>query len=415
MNRGGGVMFYKDIFLIDDSESFCKTIQEILEDKGWSVAYNTDPEASLSIVAGKAFKVILLDIRMPKMSGLDFLRELGKRKLIHYNYIIVLTGEITIENAVDSLRLGARDFIQKHAVVEYPDLFFERIEKGFEWQEERLENQKLAAERKRAIEDSQLIVKSVGHDMSGSYYASLMLRLQMLARHMERIKTEADKWYSSLPRELREEDGSVVRQSRDQIKALIDESIEKGHGIITLMSFFKELGEKLKHLGNAIDIDKKHKKAVNLNNLVKEAIHLFMDSRLQENPEVELVEEYSEEPLTINASEEDLIRVFVNLIENAFKSMDGKGTFTARIYRENGFARVEISDTGCGIRANQLKKIWRPDYTQWKGKQGTGLGLMICKKAIENHDGTIMVTSREGEGTTFTIQFKLVEKRENES
>lgn len=398
-------MFYKDILLIDDSEPFCKSIQETLEDNGWSIIYNTNPEDGLAFLREKQFKVVLLDIRMPNMSGLDFLAELEKQQLVQRNYVIVLTGEITIENAVDSLRLGAKDFIQKHAVVEYPDLFFERIEKGFAWQRERIENEKLAEERRRAIEESRLIVKSVGHDMSGSYYASLMLRLQTLQRKIENLKKEVESCFESIQNKDNPED---FEECRDRVLKIAQEGIEKGNGIITLMGFFKELGEKLKHLGQAIDIDKGHKKSVDLNGLVKEAIHLFMDSQLVANPDVKLIEEYSSEPLNISASEEDLVRVFVNLVENAFKAMDGSGTLTVKVYRENGFAIVDISDTGVGIPEDKLEKIWRPDYTHWAGKQGTGLGLMICKKAVENHEGEIHVKSVVGEGTTFTIKFKLI-------
>jgi len=398
-------MFYKDILLIDDSEPFCKSIQETLEDNDWSIIYNTNPEDGLAFLREKQFKVVLLDIRMPNMSGLDFLAELEKQQLVQRNYVIVLTGEITIENAVDSLRLGAKDFIQKHAVVEYPDLFFERIEKGFAWQRERIENEKLAEERRRAIEESRLIVKSVGHDMSGSYYASLMLRLQTLQRKIENLKKEVESCFESIQKK---DDPEYFEECRDRVLKIAQEGIEKGHGIITLMGFFKELGEKLKHLGQAIDIDKGHKKSVDLNGLVKEAIHLFMDSQLVANPDVKLIEDYSSEPLNISASEEDLVRVFVNLVENAFKAMDGKGTLTVKVYRENGFAIVDISDTGVGIPEDKLEKIWRPDYTHWAGKQGTGLGLMICKKAVENHEGEIHVKSVVGEGTTFTIKFKLI-------
>jgi len=400
-------MFYKDILLVDDSEPFCKSIQELLEDNGWNVVYNTNPEAGLTFLKEKTFRVVLLDIRMPNMSGLDFLRALDKTELLQRNYVIVLTGEITIENAVESLRLGAKDFIQKHAVVEYPDLFFERIEKGFRWQEERLENERLAEERKRAIEESRLIVKSVGHDMSGSYYASLMLRLQMLNKHIANIRKEVENCFDMIPETTQNSNDGKIVDSKDKICKIVESGIEKSEGIITLMGFFKELGEKLKHLGAAIDIDKSHKKAVDLNKLVREALHLFMEARAAEQPEVEIVEDLLSEPLQIAASEEDLVRVLVNLAENAYKAMDGKGTLTARTYRQNGNAMVSISDTGCGIPKDRLEQIWRPDYTHWKGKQGTGLGLMICKKVIENHDGTIGVESTEGEGTTFTIQFNL--------
>lgn len=401
-------MFYKDILLIDDSEPFCISIQEVLEDNDWSVVYNTNPESGLEFLEVKRFKVVLLDIRMPIMSGLEFLAELVKRGLIQRNYVIVLTGEITIENAVDSLRLGAKDFIQKHAVVEYPDLFLERIEKGFLWQQERIENERLAEERKRAIEESRLIVKSVGHDMSGSYYASLMLRLQTLQKKIEDFKKAVENCFETIPDGVNIANDRSPDECRKKMLELVDESIEKGRGIITLMGFFKELGEKLKHLGQAIDIDKSHKKTVDLNALVKEAIHLFTDSQLAENPDVELIEDYSESPINISASEEDLIRVFVNLVENAFKAMDGTGTLTTRVYRENGYAVVEISDTGVGIPEEKLDRIWRPDYTNWSGKQGTGLGLLICKKAVENHEGEIHVNSIVGKGTTFTIKFKLI-------
>jgi len=398
-------MFYKDILLIDDSEPFCKSIQETLEDNGWTIIYDTNPETGLAFLREKQFKVVLLDIRMPNMSGLDFLAELEKQHLVQRNYVIVLTGEITIENAVDSLRLGARDFIQKHAVVEYPDLFLERIEKGYAWQKERIENEKLAKERRRAIEESRLIVKSVGHDMSGSYYASLMLRLQTLQRKIESFKNEVERCFETFQNQ---DSTETMLECRDRVLKIAEEGIEKGNGIITLMGFFKELGEKLKHLGQAIDIDKSHKKTVDLNTLVKEAIHLFTDSQLVANPDVKLIEEYSSEALNISASEEDLIRVFVNLVENAFKAMDGKGNLTAKVYRENGFAIVDISDTGVGIPEDKIEKIWRPDYTHWAGKQGTGLGLMICKKAVENHEGEITVKSVAGQGTTFTIKFKLI-------
>lgn len=398
-------MFYKDILLIDDSEPFCKSIQETLEDHGWTIAYNTNPEDGLAFLREKQFRVVLLDIRMPHMSGLELLAQLEKEELTYRNYVIVLTGEITIENAVDSLRLGARDFIQKHAVVEYPDLFYERIVKGFNWQKERIKNEKLAEERRRAIEESRLIVKSVGHDMSGSYYASLMLRLQTLQRKIESFKKEVETCFENIRDQGVTE---TVEECRDRVLKIAQEGIEKGAGIITLMGFFKELGEKLKHLGQAIDIDKSHKKTVDLNALIQEAIHLFTDSQIAANPEIELVEEYSTEVLNISASEEDLIRVFVNLVENAYKAMDNKGTLTIRTFRENGSAVVNITDTGVGIPADKLEKIWRPDYTYWSGKQGTGLGLMICKKAVENHEGEIHVTSEVGKGTTFTIKFKMI-------
>ncbi|HAE87331.1 TPA: two-component sensor histidine kinase, partial [Candidatus Marinimicrobia bacterium] len=72
-------------------------------------------------------------------------------------------------------------------------------------------------------------------------------------------------------------------------------------------------------------------------------------------------------------------------------------------------AIAEVEDTGCGIPEDVIDKIWRPDYTRWKSTTGTGLGLLICRKAVENSGGTISVKSKENVGTTFTLSFKNIE------
>ena len=390
-------MFEKDILLIDDSLTFCESIQEILEDNEWTVDFNTDPVKGLEIIKTKQYKVILLDLKMPVISGLDFLQKLSEQCLIDKTYVIVLTGEITIENAVDSLRLGAKDFIQKHAVVEYTDMFFERINKGFQWQDSRLENDKLARLRKEAVEESRLIVKSVGHDMSGSYYASLMLRLQMLNKQIEKTKASIEQ--------------TVVEGREiniDKISEGLTKAIEKGHSIERLLSFFKELGKKLKYLGLAIDSENANKKAIDINAIIRDALHLFKDSAHGHKFNINIVENYTNKKLEISASPDDIVRVFINLVENAAKAMNFNGTVSVTTSQESNRAVIEISDTGCGIPEEYIKKIWRPDYTRWEGQQGTGLGLMICKKVIENHNGIISVQSEVDKGTTFTIKLNLI-------
>ena len=114
----------KDILIIDDSRPFCESIMELIEDEtSWTVDFITDGEIGIKQLETHSYNVVLLDLKMPGISGLDVLNRLDQSALIKKNYIIVLTGEITIENAVDSLQFGARDFIQKPTVVEYPDLF----------------------------------------------------------------------------------------------------------------------------------------------------------------------------------------------------------------------------------------------------------------------------------------------------
>ncbi len=403
-------MFDCDLLIVDDSLAFCESIVDLLEDENWNVEYILDGADAIRRLESSECRVVLLDLKMPGMSGIEVLNELNKRSLINRNYIIVLTGEITIENAVDSLQYGARDFIQKPAVVEFPDEFIKRIKRGFEWQKERLLNEELRKERQKAIEESQLIVKSVGHDMSGSYYGSLMLRLQTLRRKINQLQEISGTRINGLVNpETGEVKAEQLIEEVAKMHELVNESDERISGIIDLMKFFKELGEKLKHLGNAISIDKTHEKKVDLTQIIKSAIQVFAESKVHENPEVTVQEDFADEPLYISASEEDLLRVFLNLIENAYKAMEGKGTLTLRTRRKGDQAIAEVEDTGCGIPEDVIDKIWRPDYTRWKSTTGTGLGLLICRKAVENSGGTISVKSKENVGTTFTLSFKNIE------
>ncbi len=403
-------MFDSDLLIVDDSLAFCESIVDLLEEENWRVEYVLEGSEAIKKLESAEYRVVLLDLKMPGLSGIEVLNELNKRALINRNYIIVLTGEITIENAVDSLQYGARDFIQKPAVVEFPDEFVKRIKRGFDWQNERLLNEELRKERQKAIEESQLIVKSVGHDMSGSYYGSLMLRLQTLRRKINQLQEISGTRVNGLVNpETGDVKGEQLIEEVGKINELVNESDERISGIIDLMKFFKELGEKLKHLGNAISIDKTHEKRVDLTQIIKSAIRVFAESKVHENPDVIVQEDFAKEPLYISASEEDLLRVFLNLIENAYKAMEGMGTLTLRTRRKGENVIAEVEDTGCGIPEEVIDKIWRPDYTRWKSTTGTGLGLLICRKAVENSSGTISVKSKENVGTTFTLSFKNIE------
>ncbi|MEO9308810.1 MAG: nickel-binding protein [Nitrososphaera sp.] len=93
--------------------------------------------------------------------------------------------------------------------------------------------------------------------------------------------------------------------------------------------------------------------------------------------------------------------VFTNLIVNAIQAMDNAGQIDIKIFDGNDFVTIQITDTGHGIAENVLPKVFEPLFTT--KQTGTGLGLASCKKIIEQHNGTINVSSTEGVGTTFRL------------
>jgi signal transduction histidine kinase len=103
------------------------------------------------------------------------------------------------------------------------------------------------------------------------------------------------------------------------------------------------------------------------------------------------------------ADREALRSVFTNLVINAVEAINGYGgsiSITLSNTPANS-VKVEISDSGGGIAADDISKIFEPYFST--KETGTGLGLAIVKKAVDDHGGTISVTSKEGSGTTFTI------------
>ena len=103
-----------------------------------------------------------------------------------------------------------------------------------------------------------------------------------------------------------------------------------------------------------------------------------------------------------------LQQVFINLFLNALAAMPDGGLLRTTLDRVDTEARVRISDTGCGIRASEIERIFDPFYTTRPVGQGTGLGLSICYSIVRQHFGVIDVESVEGQGSTFTVRLPFL-------
>jgi PAS domain S-box-containing protein len=116
---------------------------------------------------------------------------------------------------------------------------------------------------------------------------------------------------------------------------------------------------------------------------------------------VKITERYSTDAPDVLADPEQLKQVFVNLISNAVQAMPGGGSLTIETGAEEGFVFVRFRDTGPGISAGVRDKIFDPFVST--RDDGTGLGLTIVHRIVDEHDGHIEVTSDPGAGTTFTV------------
>jgi len=107
-----------------------------------------------------------------------------------------------------------------------------------------------------------------------------------------------------------------------------------------------------------------------------------------------------------------ICRVLVNLIKNAFDAMPRGGTLTVSSRQIDDKVIFSFSDTGCGMSAEVLSKLWTPLFTT-KAK-GMGFGLPICKRIVEGHGGVINVESKLGRGTMFTVTIPIKPAKDEE-
>jgi two-component system, NtrC family, sensor kinase len=154
------------------------------------------------------------------------------------------------------------------------------------------------------------------------------------------------------------------------------------------------------------------KRPTDVNEMVGRAVRILQNQLAMHR--IELKQELATQLPRVSADINQMQQVLVNLFMNADDAIgEGGGRITVStaaadaeelkgLPAGNGYVRIRISDTGCGIPAANLSKIFEPFYTT-KGQKGNGLGLAMVWGIIEKHDGRITAASEIGKGTSFTI------------
>jgi putative PEP-CTERM system histidine kinase len=137
-----------------------------------------------------------------------------------------------------------------------------------------------------------------------------------------------------------------------------------------------------------------HPRQVDLNDLLKTTLASAGGSSL--------IETRFSSDATVFADEDQLQKVFTNLLLNAREATNGNGHITLSTSQQNGWTIASISDTGCGMSSDFISQsLFKPFKTTKKG--GMGIGMFQSKTIVEAHNGKIEVESRQGAGTTFRV------------
>ena len=142
---------------------------------------------------------------------------------------------------------------------------------------------------------------------------------------------------------------------------------------------------------------------IDLGSVVRDTLTLSANqARLQR---IELDVEIPGTPVVVRGIPTMLEQLVLNLVLNAFNAMPKGGRLCTRVEPQRGHVSVRLTDSGSGIPAEMLARVFERSFTT--GSKGTGLGLSICDSIVRRHSGAITVDSVEGKGSTFTVKLPL--------
>ena len=192
--------------------------------------------------------------------------------------------------------------------------------------------------------------------------------------------------------------GQTAAATREGTREFLDIIIEEVNRLNKIVSQFLDYARPYRGEQRQLEVAEVLRKTLAL--FAKEA---------EEHGKVEIATDFADKMPPVRADAEQLLQVFLNLSLNALQAMPNGGklwisTALRRSTRRGApaaFMEVRFRDAGVGIPAGDLKNLFIPFFTT--KEKGTGLGLPISQRIIENHGGTIEVRSQPGEGATFTV------------
>ena len=374
------------LLLVDDEDHFRQTLAKRLAKRGLASDQASDGNECLSILEKKAMDVVVVDVKMPGMTGIEVLRHITAK--YPKTEVILLTGQATASDGVEGIKSGAFDYLMKPIELEH---LFNKILQAYE-KIQRLDAEQKEAQYRKKMEQQMIVTERL---------ASLGTLAAGVAHEINNplaIIRESAGWMRQLfaKDELRD-----IPRHDDFVKALdkVEKSVERASRITHQLLGF--VGKSESTISE-----------VNLTELTEEAIQLIAHEAQSRN--IRIVRQMEPPPEPIWSEPYQIRQVLLNLLTNAIHAVNSAGTITIAMEDVGDSRMITVSDTGQGIPREYLDKIFEPFFSTKSPGEGTGLGLFVSRGIVEKLGGTIEVTSKIGQGTRFSIRLpKQLKKTAN--
>ncbi|MCK5235722.1 MAG: response regulator [Deltaproteobacteria bacterium] len=344
------------VLIVDDNEKNVDMLSAKMRAEGYHVVSASNGIAALDTVDTERPDIILLDIMMPKIDGIEVCRRLKSNEETRYIPIIMLTARGELDDKVTGLDAGAEDYIVKPFNLSEISARVKTILKMRSLQKELMESEKLAALGK--------MVDGIAHELRNP-----LVTIGGLARRLQAsAKDEKQREYSKT--------------------------------IVTSV-------ERLEHMIERVDEFKQalysETEPTELNSVITDLKERAL-SLIQDDKQIDIIVDTPEDEVIIDANRANLLTALTNIIQNSIDAITDKGTVIIMTTTQNKTITLKIKDNGKGMDHDALMHVFHPFYTS--KTKGAGLGLAISNRIIQDHGGKITVKSTPDEGTTFTITLK---------
>lgn len=401
------------ILIVDDDEPVRSLFASYLNEM-YSCETACNASEALEILAHKQFALVLSDIQMPGLGGIELLRKIIER--YPETAVIMISGVDRTQRVIDAIRVGAFDYLLKPCELDVLAACVlralerrlllrnaRRYKRDLEIRNAELAGQRAELQRLQAqiiqtekMASLGLMAAGVAHEINnpaGFIYSNIDLLRQHVAHLEGCLKAYED---LNLPPEVA---AKIIEIKRG---ADYDNLVNELDSILADCSLGAErIRDVIKNLRLFSRLDEAEIKRVDLNEGIEATLRLL--SIYYKAGNIHLVREYGDLP-PINCYAAQLNQVWMNLLVNAAQAI-GKTRGEVRIKTtcDSSTVTISFSDSGKGISPDDIKHVFDPFFTTKPIGEGTGLGLSISHSIVENHGGTIRVESDAGSGTTFTI------------
>jgi signal transduction histidine kinase len=362
------------ILLVDDEQDIRDVLRLALADAGYDVLEAENGRQALDLFLEKCPPIVVTDIKMPVMDGIQLLRRIKQE--IPDTEVIMITGHGDMDLAIRSLKYEATDFITKPIHVDALEIALKRV------------GEKILMRRKLQEYTTNLERLLKEKSELQDHLSSLGLMIGSISHGIKGLLTGLDGGMYLLESGLTKNDDNRIDEGWETVKVMV-ERIRKMVQDILFYAKKRDL----------------QWEQVDVTHFAQEVARM-MAAKVDKLPidltcDIEAtMGDCKIDPGYVHAA---LMNIFENAID-ACQRRDDCGLHELKfcVWAQGGNIKFSVSDTGIGMDADTQAKLFTVFFSS-KGRKGTGLGLFIANKIVEQHGGGIAVDSKPGQGSCFTV------------